>query len=270
MTERHCTVQLEQAFRLHGVRGRLGDPELLRGAPQKRRVADRFCGRQEQQPPRVAGKPRQSPREALLDPGGQRQRRRQAEAARELGGRQPARELHERERIPAGLGDDPLKHGLVEPRGEDGLQQRPCIPAAERIDAELREAGQSAAHVTRRECERDPLGQQAASHERERSGRCAVEPLRVVDQAQERLLLGSFGEEAESREPDKKRARRLSRAEAERNVERVTLRIGQTLGESHDRRAELLQRRVVELHLPFDARGPNDAKILARLDRVLE
>ena len=31
-----------------------------------------------------------------------------------------------------------------------------------------------------------------------------------------------------------------------------------------------MQRCVVELHLPFDARGPNDAKILARLDRVLE
>ena len=168
----------------------------------------------------------------MLDAGGQRQRHRQAEAARELGGRKPARELDQSEWIPAGLGDDLLEHGLVEPRGEDGLQQRPCIPAAERIDAELREAGQSAAHVTRRECERDPLGQQAASHERERSGRCAVEPLRVVDQAQERLLLGSFGEEAESREPDKKRTRGVARAEAERDVERVTLRIGQALGES--------------------------------------
>jgi hypothetical protein len=70
-------------------------------------------------------------------------------------------------------------------RGENGLQQRPCIPAAQRLDAELREAGQSTAHVTRPEGERDPLGQQAASHERERSGRCAVEPLRVVDHAQE-------------------------------------------------------------------------------------
>ena len=29
MTEHHCTVQRQQAFRLHGVRGRLWDPKLL-------------------------------------------------------------------------------------------------------------------------------------------------------------------------------------------------------------------------------------------------
>ena len=184
--------------------------------------------------------------------------------------RQPARELQERERVPARLGDDPLEHGLVQPSREDGLQERPCIPAAQRIDAELREAGQSGADVTRRERERDPLGEQAARDERERSGRCAVEPLRVVDEAQERLLLGGFGEETENREPDEERARRLSGAEPEGDAERVTLRIRKTLDELQDRRAELLQRRVVELHLPLDARSPDDAKVLARLDRVLE
>ena len=140
-------------------------------------------------------------------------------------GRQPARELQECERIPAGLGDDPLEHGLVEPRRQDGLQQRPGIPAAERPDVELREAGQSAAELTRREGERDLLGQQAARHERERSGRCAVEPLRVVDDAQEGLPLSGIGEEAEDREPDEERARRRPAAEAERDAERVTLRI---------------------------------------------
>ena len=46
MAEHHCTVQRQQALRLDGVRGRLRDPELLRRAPQKRGVADRFCRRQ--------------------------------------------------------------------------------------------------------------------------------------------------------------------------------------------------------------------------------
>jgi hypothetical protein len=270
VTEHHRTVQRQQTFRLRGVRGRLRDPKLLRRAPQKRRVADRFCCRQEQQLPRVAREPRQPSRETLLDPRGQRQRRRQPETTGELSGRQPARQLQERERIPACLGDDPLEHGLVKPRRENGLQQRPCIPAAQRLDAELREPGQSTALVARCERKRDPLRQQAASHEHERSGRSAVEPLRVVDHAQERLLLGSFGQQAENREPDKKRARRPSGAEPEGDAERITLRLRETLDELEDRRTELLQRRVVELHLPLDARSANDAKILARLDRVLE
>ena len=107
-------------------------------------------------------------------------------------------------------------------------------------------------------------------HERERLGRCVVKPLRVVDHAQERLLLGGFGEEAENCEPHKKRARRLSGAEPEGDAECLPLRMGETLDELEDRRTELLQRRVVELHLPLDARSLNDTKILARLDRVLE
>jgi hypothetical protein len=70
--------------------------------------------------------------------------------------------------------------------------------------------------------------------------------------------------------PDEERARRLSGAEPEGNAQRVPLRIRQTLAELEDRRAELLQRRAVELHLPLDARSPNDAKVLTQLDRVLE
>jgi hypothetical protein len=72
MTEHHCTVQRQQAFRLRGVRGRLWNFKLLGRAPQKREIADWFCCRQEQQSPRVAREPRQPPRETLLDPSGQR------------------------------------------------------------------------------------------------------------------------------------------------------------------------------------------------------
>ena len=270
MPEHHRTVQRQQALRLRCVRSRLRDPELLRGTPQKRRVADGFRGRHEQQPPRVAREPRQPPSEALLDPGGQRQRRRQAETTRELGGRQPAWKLDEGERIPARLGDDLLEHGLVEPRGEHGLQQRSGIPAAQRLHVELWEAGQSTAKLTRREREHDPFRQQTARHERERSSRGVVEPLGVVDDAQQGLLLSSTGQEAENCEPDEERARRVPGAEPERDAERVALRIRETVAELENRRTELLQRRVVELHLPFDADSPNDAKILARLHRVLE
>jgi hypothetical protein len=62
----------------------------------------------------------------------------------------------------------------------------------------------------------------------------------------------------------------MSGAEPEGNAERVTLRIGKTLDELEERRTKLLQRRVVELHLPLDPRGTNDAEVVARVDRVLE
>ena len=116
-----------------------------------------------------------------------------------------------RERIPSRLGDDPLQHRLVEARREHGLEQGARIAAAERLDPELREARESAARVTRRECEHDPLREQSASDERERSRRGAVEPLRVVDHAEQRLLLGRLREQAENGKADEERARRAAR-----------------------------------------------------------
>jgi hypothetical protein len=131
-------------------------------------------------------------------------------------------------------------------------------------------AGQATAHLTRRKYQRDPLREQAASYECERCARCVVEPLRVVDHAQERLLVSGFGEETEYCEPDGERARRRSRDQPECDSERVALRVGKTVDELEDRRAELVQRRVVEIELPFDARSPDDVKVFGGLDGVLE
>ena len=217
------------------MRGRIRDSELPRGAPQKCGITEWLCRGQEQQPPRVAREPRQPPPEALLDPGGQRQRSGQAETAGELGGGQPAGELQERERIAARLGDDPLEHRFVKSCREDGLQERSCITAAQLIDLELRKPGQASAQLTRRKNKRDPLGKQAAGDERERSARCVVEPLRVVDHAEERLPLGGFGDEAENRKPDEERARRLSPTQPERDAKRIALRARKAFDELEER-----------------------------------
>ena len=107
-------------------------------------------------------------------------------------------------------------------------------------------------------------------HERERSDGGVVEPLRVVDQAQEWLLLRSLGEKTENGEPDEKRARRLSRPPPECDVESVTLGVGKSFAELQERRTERLQRSVVELHLSLDARGADQLKVLARVVRVFE
>ena len=59
---------------------------------------------------------------------------------------------------------------------------------------------------------RDPLGQEAAGHERQHACRCPVQPLRVVDDAEQRLLRRGLRQEIEHREPDKERIRSPSRA----------------------------------------------------------
>jgi hypothetical protein len=94
--------------------------------------------------------------------------------------------------------------------------------------------------------------------------------MRIIDHTQNRLLLSRLGEKTENCEPDEKRVRRLSCGESERDAEWVSLRIRQPVAVLEERRAELLQCRVVKLHLRFDPRCPDDAEVLRRTGGVLE
>ena len=80
--------------------------------------------------------------------------------------------------------------------------------------------------VPRRHQEHDRLGQQPASDKRERLDREAVEPLRVVDDQQHRLLLGQPGQKLQHSEADKETVRRRPNAETERRGEGISLRRG--------------------------------------------
>ena len=106
------------------------------------------------------------------------------------------------------FGDDPLQHALVEPRRKDRLEQRPRISTAERLDVKLGEAGERVNRLPRREDDRDLLGQEAAGDERKHPRGCTVEPLRVVDDTEEWLLLGGLRQQVEDGEPDEERVRR--------------------------------------------------------------
>ena len=168
-------------------------------------------------------KPGEPPREALLDARGQRHRRGQPEPARELCRRQPARQLQQSERVPARLDNDPIQHALIQRSGQDRLQQRPRITTPQGLDAKLRQSRERVAQLASREHERDLLRQQATGHERERARRRTVEPLRVIDDTSERPLLRSLGQQAEGRQSDQERIRRLSGTQPEGDAERVAL-----------------------------------------------
>ena len=82
-------------------------------------------------------------------------------------------------------------------------QQRARVAVAEPVDPELGQPAEDVvAHArARREHERDPLGEEPARDETEDLRRRVVEPLRVVDDADERLLLGDLGEQRQRGEP---------------------------------------------------------------------
>ena len=134
----------------------------------------------------------------------------------------------------------------------------------------LREPGERVGQLARREHERDLLRQQAASHKRERARRRTVEPLRIIDHAEQRLLLGRLGQQAEGRQPHQERARRRPCTEAERDGKRFALGRGEAFQELQTWRAQLVKGGVRELHLLLDPERSDDLELPPRLDRVLQ
>jgi hypothetical protein len=223
MAKRHGAVERDESGGLRSFSRSLRDPKMLGGAPKKCRVSDRFGRSEEQQALCVSREREKSSREALLDYRGDWQCRRQAEAAGELAWGHAAWKLDQGEWIPTSLGDDPFEHRFVEARHDDRLQQRPCIAMAEWLHLQLRKARKVTAGIPSTKDECDPLGEQSASYERERLGGSTVEPLRVVDHAEERLSFGGFRQQAENSEPDKQWARCLAAAQGEGYAERLAL-----------------------------------------------
>ena len=134
--------EFDQANRLRR-RGRFdAQPDQLRRAHQQRRVT-RWLGRGEKQEPLglVGHRPDPS-EEALLEASGERLRRAHSEAARELGRRQSARELEQRQRVAARLGDDPLDHPLIDAAGDRQAEHPARVFVIQAPQDELGQSGE--------------------------------------------------------------------------------------------------------------------------------
>ena len=135
---------------------------------------------------------------------------------------------------------------------------------------ELREAREVpvVARLANREHDRDRLGQQPPRDERERLRGHAIEPLRVVDEAHQRPVLGCVRQQAEDSQPDQESIGRLALDQPERGPQRVGLRARESLQPVEQRGAELVQAGERELHLGLDADGPSDLAVRSRVQQI--
>ena len=152
-----------------------------------------------------------------------------------------ARYVEQGERQPTCLGHDPVADPIVDPGRHDRVQEfaRGCVGQPAHL-----QLGQVAEHigsVAYAEHQEDGFGEQPARDEAERLQRHLVEPLRVIDHAEQRLWLRRGGEQAEGRQADHEPVRRRSSAPAERHVERGTLRWGKLVEILEQRHAQLVQ-----------------------------
>jgi hypothetical protein len=200
MAKPNPAVDLEQARGLRRVEHRVSDAQSRGRAPQQSRVAGRLRRGHQQQLLRVRRQRLEPIDEALLDFARERQRSRQPEPARQLRRRQSPRQLQQRERVAMCLHQQLLCHPLVQPPRYRRRQQRSRIRVPKTLHHELRKPTEFSVCLTRGNKKDDRLRQQPARHERQHFCRGPVQPLCIVDRADQRALLHRLREQAQGRQ----------------------------------------------------------------------
>ena len=109
-----------------------------------------------------------------------------------------------------------------------------------------------------REYDRHRLGQQPSRGEGQDLDGGAVHPLRVVDHAQQGLILRNFGQKTERGEPDQETIRGIAERETERDAQRVSLWPRESVEPREHRSQKLVEAGEWQLHLRLDSGDLND------------
>jgi len=134
-------------------------------------------------------------------------------------------------------------------------QECACIAVAKTTDRQNRESAQGVIVDPRsnRAHQRDSLREQSAGDEREDTSRSVVQPLRVIDEAEKRLPIGSLGQQGQGGEPDQESIRGRPSLMPEHRCQRAALRCREPIKVIQHRRTQLVQAAVGELHFHLDA-----------------
>ena len=262
MTEAHLRAEVDQS----GVGRRRGrvrpDPERRGRPPHQHRIAHRLGRRDEQQQSCRRGQRRQPLGEALLDPPRQRHAVGQPEPARELGEGSACR------------GSSSSASGL--PRVSATIRSRtrsssgPATTVASSSRASRSSSPPTASSGNPSKC-RSPLGSRtartsptdSAPKRRATNASACAEAASSHCASSTMQTSGRSSATSDSRlktaRPTRNRSGALAVAQTERGAERIALRTGKALEAIQERRTQLLQPRVRELHLRLDPGRPGDA-----------
>jgi hypothetical protein len=105
-----------------------------------------------------------------------------------------------------GLRHDPVAHAVVQ-SARDGLRQEsPRVLVAQAPNLQLRQPPKLLPSLPRGEHEPDRLGKQPSRDERERASRCLIQPLRVIQYAQQWTLLHGLRNRVNTPKPTRNRS----------------------------------------------------------------
>jgi hypothetical protein len=138
---------------------------------------------------------------------------------------QLAGQLQEGKRVPMGFGQYAVTNRFIEPAGDSRLEQPCCVTSVESAHQQLRKAGQDGVLRPRpnREDQRKTPSRKSTRDEPENLRGLLVQPLRVVNDTDGRLLLGHLRQQCQHSQANQKTVRRSAWLESECRAQRVAL-----------------------------------------------
>ncbi len=211
--------------------------------------------------------------ELLLDLPTDRELVRQRRPARELHRREPRADLERRQGVPAGGDRDLPGHVGLHRTGGDARQQLRGVGFGETGEPQLAHTAIRqvlAVGIAHRDDEPDAVREQTPGDEGEHVRRFAVEPLRIVDDAQQGLPRRHRRQQRQGPQADQQSVHARGLFESEGDAQRVALTGRERLELVLERVHELMQTGVAELHLGFDPDQAQHTQIGGRGDRGVE
>ena len=208
----------------------------------------------------------------LLEPLAQRKRLGQHGAAGQLVGRVLGTEFHQRERVIAGVGQDAVDGLRVEGSASHRAEQLTRLGVGQAVHRDRRKLLEHllCGRFADAGDEADAVRVQAAGDEAEHLRRFGIEPVRVIDNAQQRLCFSRPGKQRERRQSHQEPLRRRPCFLAESNPQRAPLRRRQVVQLRQARDQQLVQATELHADLRLDTGDAANPKVRRCCDGVLE
>jgi len=138
---------------------------------------------------------------------------------------------------------------LIQSERDGRTEERAGVAVDQTADLQLGQVLEVVAALTHGEHQPDLLGRHTTGDEAESQCRGLIQPLRVVEDTQHRLLLGYLRHQTEHGQGNEEPIRGGACAQTEHDFKGLALRAGQFVEAIEQRLAELLQTGVGHLHL---------------------
>ena len=162
---------------------------------------------------------------ARFEPSAQRQRLRHRRAGRQVLGRVFASQLDDPQRVACRVDQDSFDDLSSQRRGRHRCEELAGVGVRQPAQVDGRQLVEDAAErhrVAHSEEESDGVGVEPTGDERQHVGRFHVEPFRVVDDTQQRLVLSDQRQQRQRRQTHQKPIRGCPALKAERNPQRAS------------------------------------------------